>query len=135
MYRFLRDSLSLCHHYIITYVMRIGLSSDESLQLLCAACPAGEGGGGDDEHTGQRGAEGDVLADQEPGPDQAEDRLHELHLPDAGDTAHRQAGVPGEEAEVHAEGGEVGQAPPGCCRSLREAIDNNHQPDHHGQHW
>jgi hypothetical protein len=52
-------------------------------------------------------------AEEQRRPDEREDGLGELHLPDPRDPAAGQARVPGEEAEEHGEQGDVGEAEPG----------------------
>ena len=62
---------------------------------------------------GQEQRRADRLPEHDRRPEDGEQRLGELDLADAGHAAAGEARVPGEEAEEHGEGGDVGEAEPG----------------------
>ena len=66
----------------------------------------------------QRGR-ADVLAQEQRGPAEREQRLDELDLPDLGHAASGQTRVPGEEAEQRADRGDVGEAKPGVAARVQ----------------
>ena len=64
---------------------------------------------------------------------QAEEGLQQLQLPDAGDAAERQAAIPEDEADQHAEDRDIGEADPGrradrrsSYPGMREQRDDRH---------
>ena len=74
----------------------------------------------------------EVLVQQQAGPADGEDGLDELHLADLRHRADREAAVPGEEAEEHADDAEVGEGGPLRRRRRRRLLDGGHdgQEDH-----
>jgi hypothetical protein len=95
----------------------------------------GERGARDDGEPAHRRGPADRLLQQEGGPGDGHHGLDELDLTHLRHRSDREAAVPGEEAEVHAHGGEVREREPWHGRRDRRLCDRrcHGQRRHHGQ--
>ena len=99
------------------------------------ACSYGDAGAEDDRDAADDGLPGELFVEDECGPEDAEDRLGELHLADLGHGPDGESAIPGEESQEHAHDSEVGKRGPLGERAGRWLVDgsNCRQGGHEGR--